>query len=53
MDTPLVYLLSRQAGVNVPMLLRAIAYRHEAGAAWVQRAVDGGHNGIALPGAAT
>lgn len=41
------------AGVNVPMLLRAIAYRHEVGAAWVQRAVDGGHNGIALPSAAS
>ena len=34
------------AGVNLPMLLRSIAYRHEIGAQWVQRAVDGAHNGI-------
>ncbi len=36
------------AGVNLPMLLRAIAYRHEAPAAWAQRALDGGHNGLLL-----
>lgn len=36
------------AGVNLPMLLRAIAYRHEALAPWAQRALDGGHNGLLL-----
>lgn len=34
------------AGVNLPMLLRSIAYRHEIGEQWVRRAVDGAHNGI-------
>lgn len=34
------------AGANLPMLLRSIAYRHEAGGQWVQRAVDGARNGI-------
>lgn len=34
------------AGVNLPMLLRSIAYRHEVGEQWVQRAVDGARNGI-------
>lgn len=38
------------AGVNLSMLLRAIAYRQEEGAAWVQRAVDGAHNGIVKVG---
>ena len=34
------------AGVNLPMLLRAIAYRHEAMDAWVQRALVGGQQGM-------
>lgn len=40
------------AGVNLPMLLRAIAYRHEALQPWAQRALDGGHNGLLLRDAA-
>lgn len=38
------------AGVNLPMLVRAISYRHEPLADWVERAVSGGVNGVlALP----
>lgn len=34
------------AGANVPMLLRAIAYRHAAPEDWVQRALQGGQQGV-------
>lgn len=34
------------AGANVPMLLRAIAYRHAAPEDWVQRALVGGQQGV-------
>lgn len=34
------------AGMNLPMVLRAIAYRHEDVTAWAQRALDGAHNGV-------
>ena len=33
-------------GVNLPMLLRALCYRHEDLEALLQRALDGGHAGI-------
>ena len=36
------------AGVNLPILLRAMAYRHEALPQWAQRALEGGHNGLLL-----
>lgn len=35
-------------GVNLPMLLRGIAYRHEASAQWAQRALEGGRTGQTL-----
>lgn len=34
------------AGANVPMVLRAIAYRHAAPQDWVQRALAGGQQGV-------
>ena len=34
------------SGVNLPMLLRALCYRHEDLEALLQRALDGGHAGI-------
>lgn len=34
------------AGVNLPMLLRAVTYRHEALEAQVQRAIAGGTSGV-------
>ncbi|MEJ8859023.1 PTS fructose transporter subunit IIA [Variovorax robiniae] len=34
------------AGVNLPMLLRAVTYRHEALDALVQRAIAGGNAGV-------
>ena len=44
------------AGVNVPMLLRAVCYRAEPLEALVQRALDGGNQGVmhvmALPASA-
>lgn len=39
------------AGANLPMLLRALSYRHEAAhapAAWADRALTGGQHGIVL-----
>jgi PTS system mannose-specific IIA component len=40
------------AGVNLPMLLRAISYRHEALEAVAARAVVGGSQGVMAVGAA-
>jgi PTS system ascorbate-specific IIA component len=34
------------AGVNLPMLLRTVCYRHEGLDALAKRAVDGGANGV-------
>lgn len=34
------------AGINMPLLLRAISYSHEPSVVWVQRALEGGHNGL-------
>ncbi len=34
------------AGISMPLLLRAIAYSHEPTPDWVQRALEGGRNGM-------
>jgi len=36
------------AGVNLPMLLRALTYRHEALDKWAERALAGGEQGVML-----
>lgn len=40
-------------GVNLPMLLRAICYRHETLDIWVERALAGGQQGMSLAARST